>query len=776
MQCKNCKNSIEVYPCRYCGFDGDDGRNPHYLSYGHELADGKYVIGRVIGAGGFGVTYSALDRVLNRRVAIKEYMPGEFSTRMPGNSHLTIYGGEKEEQFQAGMIKFHDESVRLSTFTEVPGIVQVFDCFYENKTAYIVMEYLEGETLDELIKRKKRLTVEEAVDIISRVLESLETVHAAGMIHRDIAPNNIFLTSDGSVKLLDFGAARSATGSHSKSLTVMYKEGFTAEEQYRSNGDQGPWTDVYSVAATLYKAITGITPDGAMERKIKDELKPIGKYGVKVPQNIETAVMNALNVSAKKRTQSAEQFLSELKGSGEVKKHFERTKESGIAHIPLPVWIIGGVLIAASVIVIILQQMGILYFHAETFANLFVPEGKVRMMNVVNMEEDEARERLEHLGLTMELEDLRYDNEISPGRIITQSVNKGELVDAGSVVSVVVSREAVRVAIPEVVGLDIDEAESLLKEQALKWEISQTDSIYPAGTIVSCDPEPKRWLYQGETVSLSVSLGMSAIADSNYTLNDLTGMTEDEARQMLAEQGVYLIVSGTDTSDVIPAGGIIGQSVAAGDIIHSGSSVNVTISEGRKLATVPDVVGMNRDDAVELLESLGLDVTVASIPDMETDVNTVIDQSIKSGMEVRESSAIEIYIPRRLADITFGTVNRRHGLLEWYEDDSFSVVHYDMGTEFDVSYHTTVAVTCIVVEHRTTRPYDIDEICKSAYANYKDWFGGTPLLRTDGTLWYTYWDDRSYPHLASGDKVYFLVLGVDRNGNALAYGQYELIF
>lgn len=359
MQCNNCKNSIEELPCKYCGYDGKEILNPHYLPCGQKLGQGKYIIGRVLGAGGFGVTYSALDKVLNRRVAIKEYMPGEFSTRMQGNSHLTVFGGEKEEQFKAGMAKFYDESVRLSKFTEVQGIVQVYDCFYENNTAYIVMEYLEGETLDQLIKRESKIPVEDAVKIATKVLEALCVVHEAGMIHRDIAPNNIFLTSDGKVKLLDFGAARTATGSHSKSLTVMYKEGFTAEEQYRSNGDQGTWTDVYSVAATLYKSITGITPEGAMERKLRDELKPVGKCGADVPKNVETAIMNALNVNPQKRTQTAEQFMKELNGSVNVKNRFERTRESKIARFPKSVAIAGGIIIIASVMVLVLQQMGI---------------------------------------------------------------------------------------------------------------------------------------------------------------------------------------------------------------------------------------------------------------------------------------------------------------------------------------------------------------------------------------------------------------------------------
>ena len=769
MQCNNCKNSIEELPCKYCGYDGKEILNPHYLPCGQELGQGKYIIGRVLGAGGFGVTYSALDKVLNRRVAIKEYMPGEFSTRMQGNSHLTVFGGEKEEQFKAGMAKFYDESVRLSKFTEVQGIVQVYDCFYENNTAYIVMEYLEGETLDQLIKRESKIPVEDAVKIATKVLEALCVVHEAGMIHRDIAPNNIFLTSDGKVKLLDFGAARNATGSHSKSLTVMYKEGFTAEEQYRSNGDQGTWTDVYSVAATLYKSITGITPDGAMERKLRDELKPVGKCGISVPKNVETAIMNALNVNPKKRTQTAEQFMKELNGSVNVKNRFERTRESKIARFPKSVAIAGGIIIIASVMVLVLQQMGILSIHFETFTNLFVPEGKVRMMNVVNMDEDEAKERLEQLGLVMEREELRYDNQISPGRIISQSIKKGELVDAGSVVSVVVSNEAVKVAVPNVVGLQLEDVENLLSEQALKWDIVQEDSIYPVNTVIDCDPEEKKWIYQGDTVSLTVSAGMNLISDSDYQLADLTGMTEYDARSLLAENGVYLNVAGTEASDDMAEGRVISQLETVGEIIQSGSTVNVIISEGKPLVTVPSVIGMSESDARSALDEIGLLCEVTYRVDMDSEIGYVIDQNISGDTEVRKDSTIKIVLPRSLDTIALTNISHGYGTQEYYDYKTDDLIEVLDGEEIRGSYHTNYAVFCAVVDVRYSAPYTLDEIIEMANHDYSDW--KSFLYSTDGTMvGFASMDNETRDDV---DVVYCLAFGIDRNGDVLAYTQFS---
>ena len=253
--------------CPYCGYvDGTMPESPLHL-VGGSILNNRYDVGKVIGYGGFGVTYIGWDRVLEQRVAIKEYLPSDFSTRAPGVSQVSIYAGDKGEQFTAGLNKFVDEAKRLAQFTDCPGIVKVYDCFRENDTAYIVMEYLEGVTLAKYIKDRGTIPPEEAIMMMLPVIDSLDKVNKAGIIHRDIAPDNIMVTKDGDVKVIDFGAARYATTIHSKSLTVIVKPGYSPEEQYRSRGDQGPHTDVYAVGATLYKMITGITPPDALERR-----------------------------------------------------------------------------------------------------------------------------------------------------------------------------------------------------------------------------------------------------------------------------------------------------------------------------------------------------------------------------------------------------------------------------------------------------------------------------------------------------------------------------
>ena len=256
--------------CPYCGYVKGTPAKEIYQLQPESILSGRYIIGKVLGFGGFGITYIAWDSVLEKKVAVKEYLPSDFATRMPGQTCVSVYEGEKEEQFKSGLRSFIEESQRLAKFNSVDGIVSIYDSFAENGTAYIIMEYLDGRTLKSILKEKGKIPYQEAIGYALPVLYALEDVHKAGIIHRDIAPDNIFITNDGKVKLLDFGAARYATTLHSKSLSVILKPGYAPEEQYRTRGNQGPWTDVYAMAATLYRAVTGVIPEDSLERKIPE--------------------------------------------------------------------------------------------------------------------------------------------------------------------------------------------------------------------------------------------------------------------------------------------------------------------------------------------------------------------------------------------------------------------------------------------------------------------------------------------------------------------------
>lgn len=218
----------------------------HLLKNGRTLGS-RYVIEGVLGEGGFGITYRGHDKTLDVEVAIKEYYPQGFVTRNTTYSEeLTVSQSKYTEMFQKGKEKFLSEARTLARFNRQEGVVSVTDFFETNNTAYIVMEFLDGITLKQYIDTQGLLTPAEILDLMAPLMEALDEVHNVGLIHRDISPDNIMLLENGGVKLMDFGAARAYTEFGEKSLSIVLKHGYAPEEQYRTHGVQGPWTDIYA--------------------------------------------------------------------------------------------------------------------------------------------------------------------------------------------------------------------------------------------------------------------------------------------------------------------------------------------------------------------------------------------------------------------------------------------------------------------------------------------------------------------------------------------------
>ncbi len=273
-----------------------------YLKSG-ALIKSPYQVDSVLGHGGFGVTYLGFDVNLQIKVAIKEYFPRELSTRDPDTGQVMPISDEAGAPFQAGLDRFLSEARTLAKFQQHPGIVSVLSFFPACGTGYMVMEYVQGETLKSYLQRRGCLNWTQTLEIFIQVMDALRAVHQAGLLHRDIAPDNIYLCSDGRIKLLDFGAAQQSQMS-TRSSTGLLKPGFAPEEQYRDADDQGPWSDVYSVAASMYFCLTGRVPQDAFERLRHDRLLPPSKYGAAIPKEAERILMQALAIDSLQRPQS----------------------------------------------------------------------------------------------------------------------------------------------------------------------------------------------------------------------------------------------------------------------------------------------------------------------------------------------------------------------------------------------------------------------------------------------------------------------------------------
>ncbi len=298
--------------CAQCGYFDRGPENPQQLAP-RTILQGKYVIGRALGQGGFGITYLACDLAENKKLAIKEYFPLQISTR--AHDHLTVspISIKNRQDLDYGLAKFVEEGKALARFRNHPGVVSMLDFFHANGTAYIVMVYVEGRDLKEYLnQRGGKISFDAALKILLLVMAALEDVHRAGIVHRDISPDNIYVEDDGTVKILDFGATRYAMGEQSRSLSVVLKPGYAPEEQYRGKGRQGPWTDIYSLAATFYRAITGKIPPESPDRLAEDDLVPPSSLGVVIPAGAESALMKALAVKAQNRFQTVVEFRAAM--------------------------------------------------------------------------------------------------------------------------------------------------------------------------------------------------------------------------------------------------------------------------------------------------------------------------------------------------------------------------------------------------------------------------------------------------------------------------------
>ena len=313
--CYNCMEPLMGEGnCPKCGSDGNISVPAHHLLPG-TILNGKFCVGRALGEGGFGITYIGRDVKLDMKVAIKEYYPNGYVSRsntISSQVNDSVTEGRKDF-FEKGRERFLREAQILAKFSGEAGVVDVRDFFEENNTAYIIMEYLDGVDLKNYLKQNGVMRAERVVELLTPVMLSLKKVHARGLIHRDISPDNIMIVGD-KVKLLDFGAARTVSAEANKSLSVMLKPGYAPEEQYRSKGKQGPWTDIYALCATMYKCITGITPDDATQRVFSDEVKAPSALGVAISPEIERAIMRGMSVNQNDRYQTIDDLIRGLQG------------------------------------------------------------------------------------------------------------------------------------------------------------------------------------------------------------------------------------------------------------------------------------------------------------------------------------------------------------------------------------------------------------------------------------------------------------------------------
>lgn len=399
-RCLKCMELFEqdYQICPYCGYKiGEKPKEVYHLHPGMILQE-RYIIGVVIGFGGFGTTYKAWDMKLDNIVAIKEYYPTGLVNRVPGTKKVITYTGRNLKEFHNGLMRFLDEAKNEAKFNEHPNIVNVYNYFEENNTAYIVMEYLEGISLKEYVKLQGgKIDVETTVTVLLSVISALKAVHKEGIVHRDISLDNIFICANNKVKLIDFGAARFSAGEEEKMMSIVLKPGFAPPEQYRVKSKQGPWTDIYALGATMYRAITGVMPVESVNRVVEDTMNSPKEIIPELPTYIDVTLMKAMALAEELRFQNVKDFESAILNKCEVvsiKKDLKKRKRKRRIGI-----------IAAAIVVVMFGFYGIhTYTQKQNQAKLL--PAKILVWVPIQLEETREEEMQCYMNMGKEFEQI----------------------------------------------------------------------------------------------------------------------------------------------------------------------------------------------------------------------------------------------------------------------------------------------------------------------------------------------------------------------------------
>ena len=497
--------------CPHCGsFYQHEKRESFHLTPGIVIGDnGRYTVGEAIGSGGFGITYVGWDDFLKRKIAIKEFFPSKYATRTNFNS-VMVYDNSFINDYEHGLKRFIDEAQRLAQFNSYDGIVHVHEVLIDKNTAYMIMDFVEGVTLMKYLKERGPIPYDKAVRIISPVLMSLGEIHKTGIIHRDISPDNIIINeADEKITLIDFGSARNANPQGQDGLTTIVKPGFAPLEQFSYNGNQGPWTDVYSAAAVLYHMITGKIPPSSVERANQDTLQTPTQLGYPIPQNLENAIMNALNVRYETRTQTAEEFNDAISGKLPVER-IEDNKRIVEPLSPLKKLIIAASAVLCVLIVVLIVLFTSIYNpHTNGYELPDYTAGDYSNNDAIKdeLEKNSVDATVLIVGKTSDYDPQKYKN----AQIVKQDPEPGFRVEEGEKVNIkltiAASGKIEKGKIPYLYGWPAKEAVTHLRNAGIEniELIPRESRDFDKNLVCDQDPLPGVAFNKDDTLKLYVS-------------------------------------------------------------------------------------------------------------------------------------------------------------------------------------------------------------------------------------------------------------------------------
>lgn len=608
--CYHCMNQItdeRVQVCPYCKISLRIERHSGKFLVPGTVLQGKYIVGEPLGAGGFGNTYIGWNKVLLQKVAIKEFYPEQYSTRASDSVTVSVSSTDYQTRFRMGLQQFLEEARSIAALQDIKGVVKISNFFEENGTGYIVMEYLEGMDVKTILKKSgERKDYEWCRRVILTVLHTLRDIHKRGVLHRDIAPDNVFVTNDGVIKLIDFGAARHASASVYQHSEIILKVGYAPIEQYSRDAKQGAYTDLYAVAALFYRMLTGQKPIPANERLgQEDPLLSPSDMGIQIPEQAEMAMMVCLNVRPEYRLQCADELMEALDG-----QYFTPVYDKE--------WIFPAV---------VEEKQG--FFHRFSAlpmaARVAVCLGTICLVGAM----------------------------VAGGVAIAKNrQNKGLGIQSG------VSRGMIR--LEDYTGQNYEEVLSLLQQEGLQ---NIADPVYdyntaPEGTVIGQSVPASAEIAMEETVSFTVSGGNHV-----FTMPDFSALSESQLIQYFTDRNFDVQVdqdpysgksktqSGQNVSwehregliqirkafsDQVAAGGVIEQGVAAGQLYDACSAISITCSMGPEaayLVSMPDLKEMSKDEAKEQIRQAKL----KDIVKIKYQKDSAYSETVPAGKILRQS-------------------------------------------------------------------------------------------------------------------------------------------
>lgn len=606
--CYHCMTQIreeKLHICPNCGKSlTADPVSDRYLKPGTVLQN-KFIIGYPIGSGGFGNTYIGWNRLLLRKVAVKEFFPEQYIRRTGDNMTVSLMAENLKPRFERGLQQFLEEARNVAALQDIKGVVEISNFFEENGTGYIVMEYLEGMDVKTILQKSGgRKEYEWCRRIILTLLHTLREIHKRGVLHRDIAPDNLFVTDEGVIKLIDFGAARHSDVLADMRAEVVLKEGYAPIEQYSRGAPQGPYTDIYAVAALFYRMLTGQKPIPAKERLGHDTLITPSEMGVTLPEQAEMAIMVCLNIQPQYRLQSADEFMEALEGKNFVPVYesewiLPRVKEKK-SFSDIPVWGRAGIIFAAICLLVGIGLGGTAFIRRSGERQDFLSGSSQILADFSGQTLDDAVDELDRMGV--ENCSVVYELDSQPeGTVLRQQPEAGAVSDDNDIeVTLYVSGGDHQYTMEDFLGKSIEEIRSYFSwyrfdieenaypgaemvpveaeaggEFAVKTGkvnlVKEYSENYAAGVCFAQSLTPGQLCDGSENLTFTVSCGK--VSDYEIPIPDFSGVGKKKAKKVLEEAGLssYLKLQFEEDSydGAVKAGVVTDQSLLPGYIYNT---------------------------------------------------------------------------------------------------------------------------------------------------------------------------------------------------------------